>query len=126
MARRSRTARRRYDPMDFLSSDGWNKYILDGTPLLPSLVAAQEAWEECRPATWRLWLEAGYSWPPAGAVAHDDIGSLASVDDFRRRRPRAAQQIAEALEVYEAQIRGRLDAAAAKAATEAAATEAGA
>jgi len=110
MARKTRTARRRYDPSDFLTSDGWSKYIFDATPLLPSLAAAQEAWEQCRVECWRLWLEWGpESFPPEGAVAHDDVLTLGSIEDFRRRKPRTAAQIREPLEVYEAQLRRQLD-----------------
>ncbi|MEJ7765021.1 MAG: hypothetical protein WKF86_05955 [Acidimicrobiales bacterium] len=115
MARRTRTARRRLDPSDFLDSDGWRTYILDGTVLLPSLAAAQEAWEVARPETWRAWLEAGRTSLPMAAVAHDGLvdgpadAALEALEDFRRRRPRTAEQIAGPLEAYEAQLRARLD-----------------
>lgn len=49
-----------------------------------------------RPAS-MVWSTTVLMWP------------LAAVEDFRRRRPRTAEQIAEALEVWEAQLRRRLD-----------------
>lgn len=45
-----------------------------------------------------------------GCCGHDDLdGTLEALAEFRRRKPRAAEQIAEALEAYEAAIRRRLD-----------------
>jgi hypothetical protein len=116
----------RFDPADFVDSDGWTDGDFDGTQLLDSPAAAASAWEVCRPATWSVWLERHGSapcWPtlpPRAAVAHDDLqenawsitrastvkeveaavaADLAAVDDFARRRPDAARTIGEGLAV---------------------------
>lgn len=117
----------RYDPADFMNSDGWSYYMFDATPLLDSLREAQAAWEACRVACWDRWLEWHGSgcWPmlpPHGAQAHDDLtdrafyirrentitealeavaADLEAVEDFRKRRPDAAKTIPEALKVLE-------------------------
>jgi hypothetical protein len=86
LTRRRRTigAALRFDPFDFLSSDGWNYAMFSGVPLLESLVEAQGAWEQCRARTWRLWAEhravrlGPELFPPDGARAHEDLTAQAA------------------------------------------------
>ncbi len=142
MPRRRRLGgRQRFDPHDFVISDGWSRTDIDGVPFLPSLADAQAAWERSRVATWTIWAAEYVGWclgphlhPPDGAVAHDDLSQrasrtawpvrssaaealdaakadLAALAEFRRSRPRAAATVTEPLDVFSAQLRWFADAA---------------
>lgn len=142
MPRRRRLGgRQRFDPHDFVISDGWSRTDIDGVPFLPSLADARAEWERCRVATWNIWQNEFVGWhrgphlhPPDAAVAHDALSrrasrlawpvrssaaealdaakaDLAALAVFRRSRPRAAASVTEPLDVYRAQLEWFADAA---------------
>jgi hypothetical protein len=129
VTRRRRTAGAvlRFDPADFLGSDGWRYSLLSGVALLESLAEAGAAWEQCRARTWRLWAEhRAVSFgpdlsPPDGARAHDGLtaqaaqawpaepaevvldaveADLASLADFAGRRPRVYATVVDEVTVW--------------------------
>jgi hypothetical protein len=129
LTRRRRTAGAalRFDPFDYLNSDGWTYSMFSGVNLLGSLAEAQSAWEQCRARCWRLWAEhravrlGPELSPPDGARAHDDLtaqaaqawyaepadvvlaavdADLASLADFAGRRPRVHATVVDEVRAW--------------------------